>query len=132
MRRFAALAMVLSMGGAFPALAAEVAAAPAGDTDAGSIASASLPTSDIRANDGIPAQLDADQRTQYHQVFENIRAGNWLDARLQLASMKPGPLHSIALAELYTAKGSPKADVADLAKLITDAPELPEIGRAHV
>lgn len=76
--------------------------------------------------DGIPQQLDAEQRAGYKLVFNAIRNGKWIDARLQLATMKPGPLHSIALAELFTAKGSPKATAEDLAKLLAEAPELPE------
>jgi soluble lytic murein transglycosylase len=32
------------------------------------------------------------------------------DAQLQLDSMKPGPLHAIARAEIYTAKNSPKVE----------------------
>lgn len=76
--------------------------------------------------DGIPAQLDDEQRAGYRTVFAAIRAGNWLDARLALASMKPGPLHSIALAEILSGKGSPKASLDDLTKLLAEAPELPE------
>ena len=76
--------------------------------------------------DGIPDQLDAEQRVGYRGVFQSIRNGKWIDARLQLATMKPGPLHSIALAELYTAKGSPKATSEELAALVTQAPELPQ------
>jgi len=75
---------------------------------------------------GIPAQLDTDQRTGYAAVFKAIHEKRWDDAQLQLTAMKPGPLHSIALAELYTAKGSPKAENDPLLAVITAAPELPE------
>lgn len=74
----------------------------------------------------IPAQLDEAQRAGYRAVFASIHAGKWADARLQLAGMKPGPLHDIALAELLTAKGSPKASLEELSKLLASAPELPE------
>ena len=105
-------ALILASGmAAAPALAAPDAPAPQ-----------TLPAKP----DGIPAQLDAEQRAGYARVFAAIRAGNWLDARLALAGMKPGPLHSIALAEILTGKGSPKASVEDLTKLLADAPELPE------
>jgi soluble lytic murein transglycosylase len=40
--------------------------------------------------------------------------------------MKPGPLHAIARAELYTAKGSPRIEMAPLVALLTEAPDLPE------
>ncbi len=79
-----------------------------------------------KASDGVPDQLDRDQRTAYRAVFDSIRAAKWTDARLQLAAMKPGPLHTIALAEILTAKGSPKAELADIQKILTEAPELPQ------
>ncbi|MDO7841269.1 lytic transglycosylase domain-containing protein [Sphingomonas immobilis] len=74
----------------------------------------------------IPSQLDAEQRAGYAAVFASIRAQKWLDAQLQLASMKPGPLHAIAKAELLTAKGTPKADLDPLMQLLAEAPELPQ------
>jgi soluble lytic murein transglycosylase len=74
----------------------------------------------------IPAQLDAEQRAGYRTVFQAIRDQRWLDAQLALDSMKPGPLHAIARAEMLTAKGSPKADLDPLMKLLADAPELPQ------
>jgi soluble lytic murein transglycosylase-like protein len=83
------------------------------------------PASAVMAR-GIPAQLDSDQRAGYAAVFKAIHEKRWNDAQLQLTAMKPGPLHSIALAELYTAKGSPKAENDPLLAVITAAPELPE------
>ena len=74
----------------------------------------------------IPAQLDAEQRAGYRGVFQSIRDQKWLDAQLQLDSMKPGPLHAIARAEMLTAKGSPKADLDPLMKILSEAPELPQ------
>lgn len=73
-----------------------------------------------------PSQLDSTQRADYRAIFQNIRDKKWADARLKLAMMKSGPLHSIAMAELLTAKASPKATIEDLMKVITDAPELPQ------
>ncbi|MEP9360797.1 lytic transglycosylase domain-containing protein [Sphingomonas sp. KR3-1] len=80
----------------------------------------------LRDGDGIPEQLDSDQKAGYRKVFAAIRAERWQDAQIQLDSMKPGPLHSIARAELYTAKNSPKVELAPLVQLISDAPELPQ------
>jgi len=74
----------------------------------------------------VPAQLDAGQRAGYRAVFQSIRDRRWQDAQLQLDAMKPGPLHAIARAELLTAKGSPKADLDPLLKLLAEAPELPQ------
>ncbi|MBB5709415.1 lytic transglycosylase domain-containing protein [Sphingomonas xinjiangensis] len=80
----------------------------------------------LRDGDGIPDQLDEDQQEGYRRVFAAIRAEHWSDAQLQLDSMKPGPLHAIARAELYTAKNSPKVDLPPLMALLQEAPELPE------
>lgn len=81
-------------------------------------ASASRPT--------IPAQLSAEQREQYRAVLAAIRESRWQDAQLGLDSIAPGPLHSYARAELYTAKGSPRVELEPLVRLLTDAPELPQ------
>jgi soluble lytic murein transglycosylase len=75
---------------------------------------------------GIPAQLDSDQRAGYAAVFKAIREQRWTDAQIGLTAMKPGPLHSIAQAELYLAKGSPKVDNDPLLAVLANAPELPE------
>ena len=74
----------------------------------------------------IPVQLDAEQRAGYRGVFQSIRDQKWQDAQIQLDSMKPGPLHAMARAEMLTAKGSPKADLDPLMKLLSEAPELPQ------
>lgn len=89
-------------------------------------ASAAAPSPERAPAAGIPAQLDAEQRAGYRAVFASIRAQQWADARLQLDSMKPGPLHAIARAELLTAKGSPRAELDPLLKLLSEAPELPQ------
>lgn len=83
-------------------------------------------TSAAPKGDGVPDQLDAGQRSAYRGVFASIRGGRFTDAQLQLDAMKPGPLHAIARAELYTAKGSPKIEADQLARLVADAPELPQ------
>ena len=75
---------------------------------------------------GIPRQLDEAQAAGYRQVFQALRESRWTDAKLALDATKPGPLHSIALAELYTMKGSPKAELEPLMALLGQAPELPE------
>ena len=75
---------------------------------------------------GIPAQLDSGQREGYRAVFKAIHEQRWADAQIQLTAMKPGPLHSIAAAELYLAKGSPKVDNDPLLAVLANAPELPE------
>lgn len=74
----------------------------------------------------VPRQLDEAQAAQYRVVFAAIRAQRWDDARLALAGMAPGPLHAIARAELLTAKGSPRAEAAELTEVLAAAPELPQ------
>jgi hypothetical protein len=78
------------------------------------------------ARDGIPDQLDAEQRRQYRAIFAAIRAGRWTDATAQLDAMPEGPLHAIARAEIFTAKNSPKADLSPLMTLLAAAPDLPQ------
>lgn len=80
----------------------------------------------LRDGDGIPDVLDADQRAGYRKVFAAIREKRWADADAALNAMRPGPLHAIARAELYTAAGSPKVELSPLLALIADAPELPQ------
>ena len=80
----------------------------------------------VRDGDGIPDQLDSDQRAGYRAVFAAIREERWQDAQIKLDAMKPGPLHAIARAELYTAKNSPKVELEPLMALLADAPELPQ------
>ena len=85
------------------------------------------PAGEVRlAQASVPALLDAGQRTGYRAVFAAIREARWQDAELQLAAMKPGPLHAIARAELYTAKGSPRVELEPLVAVLTEAPELPQ------
>lgn len=83
-------------------------------------------TSPLRDGDGIPDVLDAEQKAGYRKVFAAIREKRWADADALLAGMRPGPLHAIARAELYTAKESPKVELAPLLALIAEAPELPQ------
>ncbi len=100
-----------------PALAAPIADSGTGD--------ARLVTGAPTAEQ-IPDQLDPAQRDAYRAVFGAIRDGKWTDAQIQLDTMKPGPLHAIARAEMYIAKGSPRIEMAPLVALLNEAPELPE------
>ena len=74
----------------------------------------------------IPTLLDDAQQVGYRAIFGAIRDGRWTDAQLQLDALKPGPLHAIARAELYTAKGSPRVDLDKLLAVLNEAPELPQ------
>ena len=110
------LASILLLALPLPAVAAPIGGEPAAAVEAPPAAK----------SDRIPDQLDTAQRDGYRAVFQAIRAGAWTDAQIGLAAMKPGPLHAIARAELFTAKGSPKVELDPLVQLINEAPELPE------
>jgi soluble lytic murein transglycosylase-like protein len=106
------------------AFAAPINANTAGGANAGTAA----PAGDVAtvAAARVPSQLDAEQRTGYAAVFQAIRDERWGDAQIGLDAMKPGPLHAIARAQLYTAKNSPKVEPEAIVALLTEAPELPQ------
>ncbi len=85
-------------------------------------AHAAVPTSD----QSYAAQLGPNARTYYSEIFALIESGKWDDASTKLSAVPDGPLHSVARAELYLAKGSPKVDGTMLAALAQKSPELPE------
>jgi soluble lytic murein transglycosylase len=78
------------------------------------------------AGDGVPLQLDPAQRTGYRAAFAAIREARWTDAQIALDSIRTGPLHAIARAELYLAKGSPRVELPAILALLAEAPELPQ------
>ena len=111
MKTFLLLATILATLPAAPALASDAKA-----TDIGA----------VKPGDSIPSQLDEAQRAGYRAVFASIHDQKWLEARLQLATLPAGPLHPVALAEILTAKGSPRAELADLTRILAEAPDLPQ------
>jgi soluble lytic murein transglycosylase len=74
----------------------------------------------------LPKQLGPNARTLYQDVFAALDDRRWADAVSKLDAMPEGPLHNVARAELYLAKGSPKVEAVALVALITKAPELPQ------
>lgn len=89
-------------------------------------ATAALADDSARPAEAVPASLSPDQRQGYREVFAAIRAGDWAGASARLAALPEGPLHDVARAELYTAKGSPKVEAPDLVALLRRAPEMPK------
>lgn len=75
---------------------------------------------------GLPLQLGPNARAQYRAIFDDINASRWADATVKLDTMPEGPLHPVARAAIYTAKGSPVVDGTQLAALASIAPALPE------
>ncbi len=72
------------------------------------------------------AQLGPNAKARYQEIFAAIDAGQWVDAAAKIDAMPEGPLHAVARAELYLAKGSPKVDGEKLAVLAEKSPELPQ------
>jgi soluble lytic murein transglycosylase len=81
---------------------------------------------DIARSKDYAAQLGPNAQTRYAAIFASIRAAQWDDAKARIAAMPDGPLHAVALAELYLAKGSPKVSGEELSALIEKAPHLPQ------
>jgi len=59
-------------------------------------------------------------------VLLAIGNGEWEAARLGIEALPNGALKPYARAELYIAKGSPKAELAPIMALLAEAPELPQ------
>ena len=90
-------------------LAAAAIAAPVAPAFAGGLSSTS--------------QLSQSDRAAYREVFAMIDAADWTGAAARIEGMADSPLKFAALAELYTAKGSPKVELDPLLDLLRKAPE---------
>lgn len=91
-------------------------------------AALALPAAPALADGGEAAspELNAGQRSAWRDVFAAIRSEDWVGAAAKLAALPDGPLHRAARAELYLAKGSPRADLPQLLSLLASAPEMPK------
>ncbi|MGZ8285983.1 MAG: lytic transglycosylase domain-containing protein [Allosphingosinicella sp.] len=81
---------------------------------------------DARPRESVSAGLSPAQRQGYREVFAAIRANDWLGASARLAALPEGPLHDVARAELFLARGSPRAEVPELLSVLQRAPEMPK------
>jgi soluble lytic murein transglycosylase-like protein len=78
-------------------------------------------------NRAVPASALTDiERSNYREIFAAIRASDWTGAAARLDGMGDGPLHALARAELYLAKGSPRVELEPLLALLARGPELPQ------
>ena len=59
-------------------------------------------------------------------VFAAIRGESWASASAGIDALGEHPLKAVARAQLFTARNSPKADLAAIEALIAAAPELPQ------
>jgi soluble lytic murein transglycosylase-like protein len=73
-----------------------------------------------------PSQLSASERDTYRAIFAALRAGDWAGAAGRLDGMRPGALHDVGRAMLYTMPGSPRVELEPLAQLLGRAPDLPQ------
>jgi len=73
-----------------------------------------------------PAPPVAAVPRDWRGVFAAIRAEQWASANAGIDALAEHPLKAVARAELYTARNSPKADLAAIEALIAAAPELPK------
>ncbi len=60
------------------------------------------------------------------EVFAALRSGDWAGAKAGIDALGNHPLAPVAKAELYTAKGSPRAEAPELLALLVEAPDLPQ------
>lgn len=69
----------------------------------------------------------------YRAIFAALRAANWPEVKTRALMLDANdPVRSLALAELYTAKGSPRVELFDLLDLLNKASWLPnadQLGR---
>jgi soluble lytic murein transglycosylase-like protein len=72
------------------------------------------------------SELTELQRVRYRAIFASIRSEDWAGAAAALDAGEEGPLHAVARAELYLAKGSPKVELEPLLALVAKAPDLPQ------
>ena len=59
-------------------------------------------------------------------VFAAIRAGEWDSAAAGIAALPASPLATVAKAELFTAKDSPRTELGPIIALLAEAPDLPQ------
>lgn len=63
----------------------------------------------------------------YRTIFSALRAANWPEARSRIATLdREDPVRAVALAELYTAKSSPRTELFDILDLMNTASWLPD------
>lgn len=93
--------------------------APIQSPDAIQPATTQLPVSTaVPANRPIPKD--------WPSVLSAIEAGDWEGARLGIAVLPDDPIKPYAKATLYTARNSPKVELAQILSLLTEAPDLPQ------
>jgi len=79
------------------------------------------------------ARPSAEQRARYGDILAMLSASRWTEARAAILTLPENDsMRPYLLAELYTARGSPRVELFDLLDLLNKAPYLPQaeqIGR---
>lgn len=118
---------------ALPALVAAVIAAPAPAQPQDPLAPLPTPVQ-TPPQQTVPAAPAPQQPTtasivnipkDWRGVFDAIQGGNWAGAQAGIYSLPAGVLTPVALAELYTAKGSSVVPLQQIQVLLAQAPDLP-------
>ncbi len=75
---------------------------------------------------GLPFAVAEDDKVRYRAIYASLRDQQWDAARAQILALDGGdPMRSMALGDLYLAKGSPRVELFDLLDLINKAAWLP-------
>jgi soluble lytic murein transglycosylase-like protein len=91
------------------------------------VPAANAPSPVIQQQQPTPAPVAAVRVPKdWRGVFDAIDAGDWASAQAGIATLPRSALTPLARAELYTARGSPVADLAAIQGLLAEAPELPQ------
>jgi soluble lytic murein transglycosylase-like protein len=75
----------------------------------------------------LPPVLSDSERAETLAVFAALKAGMWSDAAARIEALPQGPVKAYAQAELFTGKGTPKVEAAELLLALAGAaPWLPQ------
>lgn len=73
-----------------------------------------------------PTVLNSSEKAVFTEIFTAIKLQKWEEALKLIDAAPPGPMVSMARAELYLAPNSPKVDAGKLQALLISAPYLPQ------
>ncbi|MHA6317333.1 lytic transglycosylase domain-containing protein [Altererythrobacter sp. CAU 1778] len=74
----------------------------------------------------VPAQLSAEDRVYYTNLFDAVDAEDWARVDSLLASRTDGPLHGTARAEYYLHANSPRVELPQIEAWLAANPNLPQ------
>ena len=89
------------------------------------------PVQEDPVNAGIVQPAPVMAPRDWRGVFTAIRRQDWAAARAGIAALPDHALKPVARAELFTARNSPRVEVAQILALLAEAPDLPQAARLH-